>query len=82
MTAVLVADGKTIEEIFDGVQADALEIRGAPRTDTLQILQGGLEGVYCTTIASPVPTRISLMRAGSSKGSSIPMPDGFSAVRE
>ncbi len=64
------------------MQADPLEIRRTPRTDALEILQRRLKGIYCTTIASPFPTRISLMRAGSSKGSSMLMPEGFSADLE
>jgi len=82
MAAVLIADGKPVEEVFDSVKTDTLEIGGAPRADTLQVLQRRLERVYCTTIASPLPTRISLIRAGSSNGSSMPIPLGFSAVRE
>jgi hypothetical protein len=64
------------------VQTDTLEIGGAPRTDAFEELKRRLEGVYCTTIASPFPTRISLIRAGSSKGSSMLMPEGFSVDRE
>jgi ABC-type transporter Mla subunit MlaD len=82
VAAILVADRESIEEVLDGVETDAFEIGGAPRADTFQVLQRRLERVYCTTIASPLPTRISLMRAGSSKGSSMPMPLGFSAERE
>ncbi len=77
--AIFVADRKAVEQVFDRVQAHAFEIGGAPRTDPLEVLQRRLQGIYCTTIASPFPTRISLMRAGSSKGSSMLMPEGFSA---
>ncbi len=80
--AVFVADRESIEEILDGVEADALEIGGAPRADAFEELQRRLKGIYCTTIASPFPTRISLMPAGSSKGSSMLMPEGFSGDLE
>ena len=76
--AIFVADRKPVKKVFDGVQAHALEVGGAPRPNSLEILQRRLKGVYCTTIASPLPTRISLMLAGSSKGSSILMPEGLS----
>jgi len=78
-TAILVADRKTIEQVFDRAQTYSFEIGGAAGTDPLEVLQRRLQGIYCTTIASPFPTRISLMRAGSSKGSSMLMPEGFSA---
>ena len=76
--AVLVADREPIEEVLDCVQADALEVGRAARPDAFEELQRRLKGIYCTTIASPFPTRISLMPAGSSKGSSMLMPEGFS----
>ena len=41
IAAILVANRETIKEIFDGVEADALQIRGAPRPDSLQILEWG-----------------------------------------
>ena len=37
--AIFVANGKAIKEIFDGVEADALQISGAAGSDTLQILE-------------------------------------------
>jgi hypothetical protein len=33
--AILVADRKSIQQIFDGVETDALQIGGAPRPDSL-----------------------------------------------
>ena len=93
--AVLVAGREPVEQIFDRVEADALQIGGTSRADPLEELERRVErdhdlrsstceirSVYCTTTAVPVPTRISRMRAGSSNGSSMLMPDGFSAVRE
>jgi hypothetical protein len=80
--AILVPNRKAVEQVFDGVQADAFEIGSAARADALEILQRRLKGIYCTTIASPFPTRISLIRAGSSKGSSMLMPAGFSGDLE
>ena len=82
VAAILVANRKAVEKVFDGVETDTFEIGGAPRADTFQVLQRRLKRVYCTTIASPFRTRISLIRAGSSNGSSMPMPLGFSADRE
>ena len=80
--AVLVPDRESIQEILDRVQADSLEIGSAPWADAFEELQRRLKGIYCTTIASPFPTRISLMPAGSSKGSSMLMPVGFSGDLE
>ena len=81
--AILVADREAIQQVFDGLQPDPLQVGGAPRADALQELQRRVErDHYCTTVAVPVPTRISRMRAGSSNGSSMLMPDGFSGERE
>ena len=33
MPAIFVAEGKSVEEIFDGDEADALQIGGSPRPD-------------------------------------------------
>ena len=77
--AVLIADREAIEQVFNRAQTHPFEIGGAPGPDPLEVLQRRLQGIYCTTIASPFPTRISLIRAGSSKGSSMLMPEGFSA---
>ena len=77
--AIFVADRKSVEQVFDRVQAHSLEVGRAPRPDALEELQRRLQGIYCTTVASPFPTRISLIAAGSSKGSSMLMPEGFSA---
>ena len=41
--AVLVPDGKPIEQIFDRGQADPLQIRGASRTHPLEELERRLE---------------------------------------
>jgi hypothetical protein len=82
VSAILVADRKAIQQVFDGMESDALEIGGAARANALEVLKGRLQCVYWTTNASPFPTRISLILAGSSKGSSMPMPDGFSADLE
>ena len=43
--AILVADREPIEEVFDRVQADALEIGRAPRADALEELQRRLRGI-------------------------------------
>ncbi len=48
--AIFVADRKSVEQVFDRVQADPLEIRRAPRTDPFEELQRRLKGIYCTTI--------------------------------
>jgi hypothetical protein len=80
--AILVADRKAIQQVFDRVEADPLEIGGTAGANALEVLKGRLQRVYWTTNASPFPTRISLILAGSSKGSSMPMPDGFSADLE
>ena len=74
--AILVADGKAIEQIFDRGEADALQIGGAPRPDALQVLQrseGSIEAGELDALPSaptgrssrsPLPTRISRMRDG------------------
>ena len=84
--AIFVANRKAIEEIFDGGQAGAFEIRGASRPDTLEELQRGRQYLvgqcYWTMMACPRSTRISRIFAGSSKGSSMLMPAGFSFVFE
>src|SRR5262249_872819 len=85
--AIFVAKGKAIQQIFDGDQAGALEIRSTPRTDALEELkrrrQKGVRPLFahCTIMAWPRSTWISRMRAGSANGSSRPMPDGLSLER-
>jgi hypothetical protein len=39
VSAVLVADRKPIQQVFDRFESDAAEIGGAPRADALQILK-------------------------------------------
>ncbi len=92
MSAVLIPNREPVQQVFDGFQADAPEVGRAARADALQILQRTLQRMdiglrqvrtlYCRTVAVPAPTRISLMRAGSSNGASISMPLGASGVRE
>ena len=43
--AIFVADRKAIEEVFDRGEADALQIGGAPRSDSLQVLQRRLKRI-------------------------------------
>ena len=57
VAAILVANRKAVEQVFDGVETDAFEIGGAPRADAFQILQRRLKRLYCTTIASPFSRR-------------------------
>ncbi len=45
VAAVFVAERKPIEQILDGGEAGALEVRGFPRTHALQKLKGGVENV-------------------------------------
>ena len=93
VAAVLVPDRKAVEQIFDGVEAGALEVGGAPGADAFEELQRRrqkrvarlfVEGKgrrplfgHCTTIAWPRCTWISRMREGSANGSSRLMPAGF-----
>jgi hypothetical protein len=75
MSAVLISDREAIQQVFDGFKTDAPEVGRPARADALQILQRPLQRMdigqrqvrtlYCRTVAVPVPTRISLMRAGS-----------------
>ena len=50
--AIFVADGKAVQQIFDGEETGVLEIGGAARTDALEELQGRREQlgghVHCT----------------------------------
>jgi hypothetical protein len=39
MTPVFVADRKPIQQIFDGGEADALEVSGTARTDAFEVLK-------------------------------------------
>jgi hypothetical protein len=48
--AIFVANRKSKQQIFDGEQAGLLEIRGFPRTNALQILQGQLKDVVGHTV--------------------------------
>ncbi len=48
--AVFVADWKSVEQVFDRVQAHPLEVRRPPRPDPFEELQRRLQGIYCTTI--------------------------------
>ena len=52
--AIFVADGKPVQQVFDGEETDALEIGGATRTDAFEELQGRREqlGGHCTTYGS------------------------------
>ena len=45
MAAILVAAGKTKQQVFDSIEAGLLEIRGLARTDALQELQGHLQHI-------------------------------------
>src|SRR5262249_58236719 len=91
----LVPDREAIQEILDGGEADALEVGGTTRADAFQELnrsgqdvvglagpRGSGRGAHCTIMAWPRSTWISRMRAGRANGSSRPMPDGLSGVRE
>ena len=84
--AILVAARKAKQQIFDGVEAGLLEIRGLARTDALQDtarasagrrLPSAIDG-RSSGLASTSMRRI---LAGSSKVSSIDEPFGLSAVR-
>ena len=48
--AVFVADRKSVEQVFDRVQAHPLEVRRPPRPDPFEELQRRLQRIYCTTI--------------------------------
>ena len=45
VAAVFVAEGKSVEEIFDGDEPDPLQIGGSLRSDAFQILERGLKVV-------------------------------------
>ena len=45
VSAVLVAGRKAVQQIFDGVEPGALEIRGAARADAFQVLERSLERI-------------------------------------
>src|SRR4029077_17847628 len=58
-SAIFVAERETVQQIFDGDEAGALEIGGAAGTDALQELQGRREhlvGGHCTIMACPRST--------------------------
>ncbi len=89
--AILVADGEPVEQVLDRGEPDPLEVGRAPWPHTLEVLKRGRERIhgrglrpvaYWTIVDCALPTRISRMLAGSSNGSSMLMPDGFSGVRE
>lgn len=87
MRAVLVAERKTIEKIFDGLEAGAPQIGRAPRPDAFQILERrgkelGQSPYCCTITARPSASSISRMRFGSANGASTLMPRGYSGERE
>ena len=69
VAAVLVADRKAVEQIFDGVQADALQVGGAARPDAFQELQRAIPeaGSHLHALDRCRPctrSRISRMRGG------------------
>ncbi len=85
VTAIFVTGRKPVKQIFDRDEAGMLEVRGTPGADAFQELQRRrkhIVGGHCTIIAWPRSTWISRILAGSSNGSSRPIPDGFSRVRE
>ena len=59
--AVFVAERQTVEQVFDGDEAGALEVRGLPRTNAFQelerrrekVIRNGLDAAYWTTTAWP-----------------------------
>jgi hypothetical protein len=46
MPAVLIADREPVQQIFDGLEADATEIGRAARTDAFEILKRPLQRVW------------------------------------
>ena len=80
--AILVAARKAKQQVFDGVEAGLLEIRGLARTDALQELQGHLQDVVCHQLlmdgrSGLASTSMRWILAGSSKVSSIDEPFGI-----
>lgn len=92
-SAIFVADRKPVKKVLDRHEPDALQIRGTSWTNSLEVLKRRLKRIhsgvmskrdenYWTMVDAAFPTRISLIREGSSNGASMLMPDGFSGVRE
>jgi hypothetical protein len=44
VSTIFIADGKSVEEIFDGDESGALKIRRAARTDALEVLERRRQG--------------------------------------
>ena len=51
--AIFISQGKPIQQILDGAKTDTLEIRGAARADSLEILQPGRQDLVAGHSGKP-----------------------------